>query len=125
MTRYTLIFAVVLSLLFVLTFTTWPPEEAREGSLYMEVRWDMASGKSIQPIFLGLPPEAGKYLGIWARRPEYARHSFSPTTVTMYANAAFENGCVSTFSQWTLVSKDYIEISEFDVTGYHPGIRCH
>jgi hypothetical protein len=40
----------------------------------------MLSGKPIQPIFRGLPSEAGEYL---------------------------------------------VLISEFDVTGYYPGIRCH
>ena len=125
MTRYVLVFAAVLLFILALTTKSWPPEEAREGSLYMEVRRDMLSGKSIQPIFLGLPPEAGKYLGIWARHPEYAGGTSPPYTLIMHANAAFENGCVSTFSKWTLVSKDYIEISEFDVTGYYPGIRCH
>jgi hypothetical protein len=51
-TRYTLIGIFVLLFLVALLTTSAPLEEAREGSLY--------ESQSIQPIFRGLPPEAGK-----------------------------------------------------------------
>jgi hypothetical protein len=43
----------------------------------------------------------------------------------MRSSASFENGCVGTSSHWTLVSKDYVEISEFEVTSFRSGLRCH
>ncbi len=124
MLRNTLIGILVILVLALLSFTNATPEEARQGSLYRELRENMMSGLSIQPIFRGLPPEAGKYLGIWTPHPEF-KYGHPFTTVNMRSGAFFENGCAGTLSNWTLVSKDCVEISEFDVTSFAPGYRCH